>query len=300
MLKEHQAFDVAMAIEYLRHAPGQRETGNRVWDVCHSAAVYVACNALAIGLIGQREHGSRMGMVDKFVRQERMQQSFYGGIWRAGIEEIDALVVHHLFVRQALERAQAAKRCETDRGQAGGLDIAHVPAGAFDADDLELVTEEIVQLRFHRRIAAAVEDEARIGAEQTRRVDAQREILADALSRVTGHKIPRFGIRPTALHSLSGSSVPHSGNNDRRPSRDAAQVPRSVTRPVTSRAGVTSKPGLAASLPGAPIPTVANPPRSSLPVTFNSSSGERCSIGMSRPPPMLQSIVEPGKCDVER
>src|SRR5579859_5180890 len=39
-----------------------------------------------------------------------------------------------------------------------------------------------------------------------------------------------------------------SGKSASRPSREALATPRSVTRPVTSRAGVTSKAGLAAGL----------------------------------------------------
>ena len=44
-------------------------------------------------------------------------------------------------------------------------------------------------------------------------------------------------------------AYPRSGNSALRPSGEAAATPRSVTRPVTSRAGVTSKAGLAAGVP---------------------------------------------------
>lgn len=37
------------------------------------------------------------------------------------------------------------------------------------------------------------------------------------------------------------------------PASSAVQTPRSVIRPLTNRAGVTSKPGLAAGLPGAAV-----------------------------------------------
>src|SRR5512140_905056 len=84
------------------------------------------------------------------------------------------------------------------------------------------------------------------------------------------------------------------GNKERNPRSDAAQVPRSVINPVTRRAGVTSKPGLAAGLLGAAISTLASSPAAVRPVILRISSGERSSIGMSRPEFKLQSIVELG------
>ncbi len=85
-----------------------------------------------------------------------------------------------------------------------------------------------------------------------------------------------------------------SGKRLRKASGVAAQVPRSVMKPVTSRAGVTSKPGLAAPLPGAAISTTATEPSARRPCIFSTSSGERSSMGISRPSAMVQSMVELG------
>src|SRR5580698_1945908 len=68
------------------------------------------------------------------------------------------------------------------------------------------------------------------------------------------------------------------GKRVRNPSALAAQVPRSVIKPVTRRAGVTSKPGLAAELPGAAISTVGIVPFWSLPVILGISEAARSSI----------------------
>jgi len=65
-------------------------------------------------------------------------------------------------------------------------------------------------------------------------------------------------------------------------------------KPVTSRAGVTSNPGLAAPEPGAAISTTVTEPSGSRPAIFSTSSGERSSMGMSRPSAMVQSMVELG------
>src|ERR1700752_635508 len=87
-----------------------------------------------------------------------------------------------------------------------------------------------------------------------------------------------------------------SGNSDSNPSALAVQRPRSVIRPVTSRAGVTSKAGLAAGLPEGATRTVAMDPSSALPVTIVTSAALRSSIGISaNPSETAQSIVEEGR-----
>ena len=72
-------------------------------------------------------------------------------------------------------------------------------------------------------------------------------------------------------------------------------MPRSVMRPVTSRAGVTSKAGFRAGLPGATTATVSIAPPSVRPVICVTSRAERSSIGISRTPSRSdQSMVENG------
>ena len=52
---------------------------------------------------------------------------------------------------------------------------------------------------------------------------------------------PGHAVLPLAVESVQAAfSSP--GNNDKSPASDAAQTPRSVIKPVTSRAGVTSNP----------------------------------------------------------
>jgi len=51
----------------------------------------------------------------------------------------------------------------------------------------------------------------------------------------------RVGVGGPQAHHSPASRARRSGKSDNRPSREAAQRPRSVMRPVTSRAGVTSK-----------------------------------------------------------
>ena len=74
MLQQHQAFDLRILVEDIGHRLGQREAGNGVGHIGDAVAIDLAHHRLAVGLVGQRQHGGGMGVVDEFVRQEGVQQ----------------------------------------------------------------------------------------------------------------------------------------------------------------------------------------------------------------------------------
>jgi len=89
---------------------------------------------------------------------------------------------------------------EADGGQSRWFDRGHVPAAALDAQYLYGVAEQIGHHRLDRGVAAAMQDEARIAAEQARGIDAQRQVAADrGLGIADGYSFG-VGIRPQALH----------------------------------------------------------------------------------------------------
>ncbi len=200
VLQEHEAFDIAVLVEHVGDALGKRETRNRIRHIGDAPAEYFARNLLAVRLVGQREHCGRMGVVDEFVRQERVQQRFDGRIGRRRIEQIDALEIDHVLVGELVERAQTAQRREPHRRQPCGLDIPHVPAGTLDADDFDRVAQQVPHLRLDGGITAAVEHEPRIAAQQPRRIHAQRQIIADALGGIGCDDGFDLGVGPTGFH----------------------------------------------------------------------------------------------------
>ena len=145
-------------------------------------------------------------MVDEFVRQKGMQQRFHRRVWGTGIEQVDALEVHHVFIRQGIQRAQPFQRRQPHRGKAGGFDIAHVPARSLDAQDIDILAQLIADHRLDRCIAAAMQHQLRIGAQQPRGIDPQRHILIDAQGAITDNEILRFPVGPAGLHGLGAFS----------------------------------------------------------------------------------------------
>ncbi len=142
-----------------------------------------------------------MGVIDVFVGQKGVQQCLDRGVGRAGIEQVRSLHPHHLCVGERLAPAQFAQRREPHGGQAGRLDCRHVPAAALDTKGLPLLVEKVVHRSLDRGVAAPVQHQPRLAAQETRGIDAQREVAPD----------PRFGvvvdqplglcIRPQAVHS---------------------------------------------------------------------------------------------------
>ncbi len=84
------------------------------------------------------------------------------------------------------------------------------------------------------------------------------------------------------------------GNSPRNPSSVAAHTPRSVINPVTRRAGVTSKPGFAAGLPGAAISTVGETAIRKAAGHLQELVGGAFLDGDVPPEPSVQSMVDDG------
>src|SRR6202040_92253 len=121
----------------------------------------------------------RMRVIDVFVRQEGVQQSLEGRVGGPGIEQFGALPPPHLLGGERLAPAQFAQRCEPYGGKARRLDCRHVPATALDAEDLDLLVQKVLHYGLDRSVAAAVQHQFRLATQETRSIDAQREVASD-------------------------------------------------------------------------------------------------------------------------
>ena len=156
---------------------------------------------LAVRLVDHAEHRGGVGVVDEFVRQERVQHHLDRRIGRRRIDQIGALDADELVVVDGVERAQFAHRVKPHGGKPVRVDRRHVGAGGFDAQHLDVLAEAVAHARLQRGVAAAVQHELRVAAEQPRRVDAQRQIAAMSRS------MPDFAPSATSA-SASRSTQP--------------------------------------------------------------------------------------------
>ena len=146
VLVQDEARDIGLRLEHFRRGFGQAEARRDIGHDAHAPVIDFARERLAVALIDECEHGSRMGVIDEFVRQEGVQQRLNRGIGRGGIEQVQPLHVDHGLVGERVERAEPPKRLELHRRQAPGLDIGHVGAGALDGDDVMHLAKIVARL----------------------------------------------------------------------------------------------------------------------------------------------------------
>ena len=215
VLVQDQALDPLVLLEHFSRGLGKPEARRDVTHDAHAPVIDLAGKRLAVGLIDDREHRRGMGVVDEFVRQEGVQQRLDRRVWRRRIEQVQALHIDHGLVGERVERAKLPQRLELHRGQALRLDIGHVPAGALDRDHLMLNPEIVLGAGLDRGVAAAMQHEQRVAAEEPRGVDAEREILAHALLGIGLDGVERADVIPSALHG-SRCSTPRGKTQEQR------------------------------------------------------------------------------------
>ena len=151
-----------------------------------------------------------MGVVDELVRQEGVQHRLDRGVGGPRVDQRVAQHERHVLVGQAVERAQLAQPVEPQRRHARFVDGGHIAAGGLHAYDLGHLAQEVGGERLDRGVAAAVQHQARLAAEQARRIDAQRQIRSDALVGIAIDDHLRVALGPRAFHCSSsrGQAAP--------------------------------------------------------------------------------------------
>ena len=195
-------------IEDLGRRLGEPEARREIRHDAHAPLIDLARQRLAVRLIDQREHGRGMGMIDELMGHEGVQQRLDRWVGRARLKQVQTLHVDHGFVAERAQRAKAPQRLELHRRHALRFDIGHVPARALDRDDLVLLAEIVARPRLHRSVAAAMQHEQRIAAQEARGIDAERDVLADALGAIGLDRFRRFIVIPLAFHGGCSGKFP--------------------------------------------------------------------------------------------
>ena len=202
VLVQDQAFDVALRLVDFGRLLGEAEARHDVRHHAHAAVVDLGADLRPVRLVDQAQDRVGVGVIDEGVRHERVQQRLDRRVGGHRIDQVGALDPHHLFVRQRVERAQLAQGCEPHGGKAGGLDRRHVPAAALDAEDLGFLAHQIGNARLDGGVAAAVQHQLRILAEEAGRIDAQAQIAPDAQPGILIDGGLRLAIDPATFHQL--------------------------------------------------------------------------------------------------
>ncbi len=203
VLVQDQADRTRRRRECPRRLLGETEARHDVGHDAHAAVIKFGGPGLAVGLVDQAQHGGGMGVIDEALGNEGMQQRFDRRVGRHRVEQIGALRPHHLLVRHGIALEQHAQLGEPHRRQPGRLDHGHVGARALDAEHIDLAPHQVGQPQFHRRVAAAVQHETGIAAEQARGVDPQREVARHPPGAIAIHHRLGLVLHEAALHVCS-------------------------------------------------------------------------------------------------
>ena len=183
MLHEDHAGRAGRRGKRLGAGLGKVEAGHHIGND-DAVGEHFGDQGLAVRLVGQRDDGVGMGMVDMPRWDQRVQDGLDRWVRRGRVHQQAALLADHLDVGERIEAGERGELFQPHRGQAGRLDGPHVPAAALDAKDFDLASVRLRRSRLNRRVAAAMQDQLRIGAKQAGGVDAGRQIGVQAGSDV--------------------------------------------------------------------------------------------------------------------
>ena len=175
---------------------GQGEAGHHVGHQHHPLAKHLATDLGGIGLVGQGQQRRGMGVIHEGVGQEGMQQGLHRGVGGGRIDQVVALGRHHRLIAEGFQSPQGAQGLQPHRRVAGRFDRGKVPAGTLHAENGNGFSQQAGHGGLHRGVAAAMQHQIRVGAEQAGRVGAQGQRFGHAPGAVVGHGRRGLGIGP--------------------------------------------------------------------------------------------------------
>ncbi len=137
-------------------------------------------------------------MVDEHRGKKGVEQRLDARRRRRRIQERAPLLRDHVLVRERIEDAEREKRLEQKSGEPLGFDLGEVPTGSLHAEDRDLASEQVARGRLDRSVSAAVQDQVRLGSDQSRRVDTLAKSIAVRGVTLAVARDLRF--TPAALH----------------------------------------------------------------------------------------------------
>ena len=174
-----------------RNPLGERKSGPDVADHRRRVAERLPAQVLGGLLIGQGQDRVGMAVDDIRSRQKGMQKRFNGRRRRPGRHLGRAQPVDHPVVIQGPPGTQLPQRVQPERREARRLDDRHVPAAALDVKPVFAPHPQ-----FRRAIAAAVQNERGIAAQQPRRINKLTETPGGGSAAPFGRPF----LRPTVFH----------------------------------------------------------------------------------------------------
>ena len=133
----------ASVSNFRRARSRQIESRHDVRDDHNIVAVDFADARFAVVRVRDGHDCVRVGVIDKLVRQHRVQNRFDRWRRRAGTCHLRGELVHHLRIRQRIQLRELQQVRHPNRDKSLRLDRLQIPAAAFDVKDLFFFAEDI-------------------------------------------------------------------------------------------------------------------------------------------------------------
>ncbi len=156
----------------------QREARHDVRDVDHVVAVNLVQPTFAAGRVADGEQSVAVGVVDEFVREDRVQDCFDGGCWGIRTDGGRAELIGHFGVAEAFEPGKFPQPVHPHGREAAGLDRGEVPAAAFHVEQFDGFADGVCFPNFDRRVTTAVQHQRLVPTEQAGRVHPLCEVAS--------------------------------------------------------------------------------------------------------------------------
>ena len=185
VIEQDQSLDIRIGLVVFRSRFGQIKAGLNEGNNGHFISKNLSHHIFGIQQITQGQHCGRVGVEDEGMWQIGVEQGFDRTRWAACIQHLAAHGIHHVLVREAVQRAQFQERVQPHAGQAIGADRTQIVPAAFHVNDRVLNSEQVWPLHFARGVAAAMLHQIRVATNQTRGIGQQSHLLVRQI--VSGH-----------------------------------------------------------------------------------------------------------------
>ena len=163
---EHQTLDAGVGGVDVGGELRQAEAGQHVGHDGYPIAIDLAQESVAVGLVGEGQHGVGVRMVNPGIGQEGVKQRLDRRARGIRVQHAAREIGHHVVVRHLGPRAQCLEVVQTQAGEVRGFDGAQVGPAALDRQRAAGTSAVVVVVDLDRRVAAAVEHERRFGADE--------------------------------------------------------------------------------------------------------------------------------------
>ena len=194
---EHETLDAGVGGVDVGGELRQREAGQHVGHDRHPIAIDLAQKAVAVGLVGEGQHGVGVRVVNPRIGQERVQQRLNRRARGVRVQHAAREIGHHVVVGHRGPRAQCLEVVETQAREVARVDGAQIGPAALDRQRAARTSAVVAVVDLDGRVAAAVQHQRRFGADEPRRVDPKSERV----------EVVRVLVRPAGLHGKR-----HGGN----------------------------------------------------------------------------------------